>query len=170
MSRELWLLRHAKAEINGNIDDFDRALKKRGKKAAESMAEWMKNQHLKPDFVISSPAIRAIATARLVCPVLGIAEQDIHQNRQLYMASPETLKNILAQCPEQANRVLVVGHNPGLEDLLLELAISVPRMEKIMPTAALARLKLPNSWQELGVDCAELIDITHAKALEAGEG
>jgi len=63
MSRELWLLRHAKAKQNDSIEDFDRALKKRGKQAVQNLGVWLQQQNLIPDFVVSSPAKRAISTA-----------------------------------------------------------------------------------------------------------
>lgn len=66
MSRELWLLRHAKAKRGEGLEDFDRALKKRGKKAAQQVGEWLQQQQLIPDLIISSPAKRAIDTATRV--------------------------------------------------------------------------------------------------------
>ncbi len=165
MSRELWLLRHSKAEINGNIDDFDRALKKRCKKAAQRMGLWMKQQQLQPDWVISSPAIRALSTARLVCPIIGIAEQDIHPDKRLYMANLEVLHSVLASCSQQSKRVLLIGHNPGLEELLHYLAESLPELEKLMPTTAFVRLSMPDAWHDLSPGCAELREITHVKSL-----
>ncbi|MEQ1528126.1 MAG: histidine phosphatase family protein [Methylococcales bacterium] len=165
MNRELWILRHAKAEINTEIDDFDRALKKRGVKAAKRMGLWMKQQHLQPDLVISSPALRAISTTRLICPMLGIAEQDIQQDKRLYLADLYMLKGVLAERAEGYQRVLLVGHNPGLEDLLIELAESIPEFNKLLPTTGLARLRLSVNWQGLYSGCAELVTITHVKAL-----
>lgn len=170
MARELWLLRHAKAETNDSIDDFDRVLKKRGKQAAKDMGLWMKAQQLLPDLVISSPATRAIATARLVCPALGIAEQDIWQDRRLYFADKNRLKQVLAESAGQAQRVLLVGHNPGLEDLLLDLVATMPDLDKLMSTATLARLVMPDDWQDLPSSCAELVGIMHAKALPEADG
>lgn len=165
MARELWLLRHAKAETNDSIDDFDRVLKKRGKQAAKDMGLWMKGQQLQPDLVISSPATRAIATARWVCPALGIAEQDIVQDRRLYFADKNRLKLVLAESAGQAQRVLLVGHNPGLEDLLLDLVATMPELDGVMPTATLARLAMPDTWRDLPSGCAQLVGIMHAKAL-----
>jgi phosphohistidine phosphatase len=169
MSRELWLLRHAKAETNANIDDFDRNLKKRGKHAAKRIGLWMKQQQFRPDLVLSSPALRAISTTRLVCPYIGIAEQDILQDGRLYFADKGRLKSVLAESAGQAQRVLLVGHNPGLEELLIDLAASIPEMDKLMPTSAFVRLDMPDHWQNLTSGCAELVSITHAKALMEGD-
>jgi len=170
MSKQLWLLRHGKSDRNSLIEDFDRPLKKRGKRAAQRVGEWMKLQGLIPDIIISSPALRAIATAKIVCAAIAIREQNIQQDRRLYAEGFKRLLTVLAASPANAETILLVGHNPELEDLLIYLvgAEKVPDNEKLLPTAALARLIMPNDLAALDRGCAELLSITYAKSLSEG--
>lgn len=167
MNRELWLLRHAKSDWHVEADDFDRPLNKRGKHAARRMGAWMKRQQLRPDFIVSSPALRAIATAEIVCIEAGLADQAVHQDKRLYEQGLVGLKAALTACPDRAQRVLLVGHNPELEALLIELAgrAAVPDVDKLLPTAALARLALACGWQQLRMGSAKLLSITYPRDL-----
>jgi phosphohistidine phosphatase len=167
MSRELWVLRHAKAEQNITIDDFDRALKKRGKQAAQRMGEWLKQQQLIPDLVISSPAKRAITTARRVLEAMDVSEVTITEDKRVYAEGFERLKTVLAECPAEAQRVLLVGHNPELEDLLVHLVgiDQLPDSDKLLPTTAFARLEMPDDWTQLSAGSAQLLSITLVKSL-----
>lgn len=167
MNRELWLLRHAKSDWHVDADDFERPLSRRGKRAARQMGIWMKQHQLLPDFVVSSPALRAVATAEIVCAALGLPAQFIHRDKRLYGQGLDGLKDTLAECPVQAERVLLTGHNPELEALLIDLAgrAAVPDKDKLLPTAALARLIISCDWSRLSTGCAELLAITYARDL-----
>jgi phosphohistidine phosphatase len=168
MSRELWLLRHGKSDRDHlAMDDFDRPLKKRGKLAARRIGAWLQHQNLIPDRLISSPAKRAITTAKLVHSAIDVETLAIKQDRRLYQEGFEHLKTVLSECPSGAKRVLLVGHNPELEDLLIYLAgaANLPDTDKLLPTAALARLIMPDDWSHLGAGCAKLLSITCAKYL-----
>jgi phosphohistidine phosphatase len=167
MNRELWLLRHAKSDWHVDADDFDRPLSRRGKRAARKMGIWMKQHRLLPDFVVSSPALRAVATTEIVCAALELPAQVTHRDKRLYEQDLDGLKDTLAECPVQAERVLLIGHNPELEALLIDLAdkAAVPDKDKLLPTAALARLVISCDWRRLSTGCAELLSITYAGSL-----
>jgi len=167
MSRELWLLRHGKSDRDIIMDDFDRPLKKRGKRAAQRIGEWLQQQRLIPDWIVSSPAKRAITTAKIVHKAIAVEALAITQDKRLYQEGFEPLKTVLAECPLEAGRVLLVGHNPELEDLLIHLvgAANLPDTDKLLPTAALARLIIPDDWSHLEAGCAKLLSITCAKSL-----
>jgi phosphohistidine phosphatase len=167
MNRELWLMRHGKAERYDGIEDYDRPLKKRGKRSARLIGEWLASSKLLPDLVISSPARRAIGTAKIVCDALGIDQKMIHLDQRAYDEGLVRLRSILADCAPDFQRVLLVGHNPELEDLLDYLVSSalIPASNKLLPTAALARLVLPEDWSQLAKGCADLLSITHPKKL-----
>lgn len=169
MSRELWLLRHAKAKRDDSFEDFDRPLKKRGKNAALEMGTWLQQQNLIPDWVLSSPAKRAIATATRVVEAMDASDLTIMQDKRLYAEGYEQLKAVLADCPAGAQRVLLVGHNPELEDLLIYLVglANVPDRDKLLPTAALARLVMPDDWTQLSAESAQLLTISDVSSLEA---
>jgi phosphohistidine phosphatase len=167
MSRELWLLRHGKAERFDASEDYDRALKKRGKQDAKRIGKWMGARRLLPDAIISSPATRAIETAIIVCNVIGRGYSSIQQEKRLYDEGIVRVKSVLADCPADLDRVLLVGHNPELEDLLtfLVAADDLPNVDKIMPTAGFVRLALPDDWSKLGQGCGKLLGATYPKAL-----
>ena len=167
MSRELWLLRHGKSDRDIIMDDCDRPLKKRGKRAAQRIGEWLQQQRLIPDWIVSSPAKRAITTAKIVHKAIAVEALAITQDKRLYQEGFEPLKTVLAECPLEAGRVLLVGHNPELEDLLIHLvgAANLPDTDKLLPTAALARLIMPDDWSHLEAGCAKLLSITCAKSL-----
>jgi len=167
MSRELWLLRHGKSDRNLAMDDFDRPLKKRGKRAAERIGNWLQAQRLIPNWIVSSPAKRAISTAKLVHKAIVVEGLAIMQDKRLYQEGFERLKSVLAECPLEARRVLLVGHNPELEDLLINLvgANNLPDNDKLLPTATLARLVMPDDWTHLDAGCARLLSITNPKSL-----
>jgi phosphohistidine phosphatase len=169
MSRELWLLRHAKAKQNDSIEDFDRALKKRGKRAAQNLGVWLQQQDLIPDFIVSSPAKRAISTAVRVLEAMDAPDElTITEDKRVYAEGFERLKMVLAECPADAKHVLLVGHNPELDDLLIHLvgAANLPEGDKLLSTAAFARLVMPDDWTQLSAESAHLLSITTAKSLE----
>jgi phosphohistidine phosphatase len=164
--RELWLLRHGKSDRDAACPDFERPLKPRGRRATQRLGEWLQARGLRPDSVITSPARRALNTAQLICDALKLPEPPTQEPR-LYFSGTEEIKSVLAECPNTAQCVLLVGHNPDLEELLIELAgeDNLPETDKLMPTAALARLEMPDDWSELEADCAKLIDILYPKSL-----
>jgi phosphohistidine phosphatase len=159
MSRTLILLRHGKSDWSTNNDDFDRPLKKRGKNASIQAGEWLSANKQVPDFVITSPATRAMQTAEIACEAMGIKKEDIYSRKHIYLATTEELLYVLEDCPEQAQCVMLVGHNPGLEELLYYLVngtMTIPEDGKIMPTAALAILEMPDNWLQLQSNSARL--------------
>jgi phosphohistidine phosphatase len=162
MSRELVLLRHGKSNWDTDTSDFERPLKRRGKKAAFCAGKWLLKQKLVPDLVISSPAARAIRTARVACKTMGLKRSRILTEYHVYLAHAEDLIDVLRDCPEQA-RIMLVGHNPGLEDLMLYLIggnVVMPDDGKLLPTATIAVLEMPDSWRNLSKGCAQLLSLT----------
>ena len=159
MSRTLILLRHGKSDWSTDKDDFDRPLKKRGKNASRQVGEWLSENKRVPDFAITSPAKRAMQTARIACKAMGINQEDIYSRKHIYLATPEELLYVLEDCPAQAQCVMLVGHNPGLEELLYYLvngSLTIPEDGKIMTTATLAILEMPDTWTHLQSGSAKL--------------
>jgi phosphohistidine phosphatase len=97
------------------LDDFKRPLKDRGKRGAQRMGVWLLQQRLQPDYVISSPAERAIVTAQKTIKSMGGDARSIHQDRRIYAANVKELLQVLSEIPIEYRRVMLVGHNPGLE-------------------------------------------------------
>lgn len=169
MPRELLLLRHAKSDWeSGAATDFDRPLAKRGKNDAPKVGAWLYREGLVPDHVVSSPAERARQTVEKVCKRLDFKKKRIIWEPDVYEADISDLLDVLARCPAKATTVLVVGHNPGLEELVLHLAgeeIERPSDGKLLPTAAVARLEMPEDWSQLAPGSAQLISITRPRGL-----
>lgn len=169
MNQELILLRHGKSDWNTNTDDFHRPLNKRGTQGSKNVGTWLLEQQLVPDTIISSPAERAIDTAKKACQMMQLNEQCIHQEPSLYDANLEILIQILSLLSNNAQRVLLVGHNPGLAELLIYLSgkqIKIPEDHKILPTATLARLDIPSPWDKIDENCAELLEIKRPDRLD----
>jgi len=167
MSRELWLLRHGKSDRDLAVDDFDRPLKKRGKQDLKRLSAWLLEQQLTPDYLVTSPANRALSTIKIIQQELGLSALNIVQDKRIYQESIERIKGVLAECPKTAKAVLLVGHNPELEHLLINLVgvAALPDREKILPTSTLVRMDLPDDWSHLGADCATLVSINYVKQL-----
>jgi len=166
--RELLILRHGKSDWSQETDDFHRPLKERGMRDAQRMGVWLVQQDWIPDYILSSPATRAIGTAEKVCKTMGIYIQQIKQEPRIYEAGTAALLSVLAVCPSKARRVMLVGHNPGLEELVNYLATqspSLPKDGKLLPTATLARLLMPDDWSRLPAGCADVDSITRPHVL-----
>lgn len=170
-TRTLLLLRHGKSDWDaGATDDFSRPLAKRGTRNSKRMGRWLAEQGLRPDRIIASPAARTRSTADLVCGALDIPPGQILQDERIYLASATTLLELLRELPSGVNMAMLVGHNPGLENLLAGLlGNDVPHPEdgKLMPTAALARLELAADWQTLGPGTVRLAALQRARDLDA---
>jgi phosphohistidine phosphatase len=155
--KSILILRHAKSSWkHPDIDDHDRPLTKRGKRDAPIMGDLLKTEHLVPDLIISSTAKRAHSTAKAVAKSSGY-EGKITLDHSLYAARPAAYVDVLRHLSNEYTRVLLVGHNPGLE----QLVGMVTNEERIMPTCSLAHVQFPiNNWNEISYK-------TRGKLLEA---
>ena len=155
--RTLYVLRHAKSDwSDGSLKDFDRPLNDRGRKAAKMVGKELRKRKIKPDLVLASPAVRASQTIKLVEDAYG-ASFEVTKDERLYMAERETLIDLVRNAPDDAKRVMVVGHNPGLQRLVLSLAkpgeLSDEAADKF-PTAAIAEIVFDaKRWSD--VACGE---------------
>jgi phosphohistidine phosphatase len=123
---------------------------------------------LAPDHVVSSPARRARETTLLVCKALGFAKERVTWDDRLYPGGLSGLLAALAGCPERATRVMLVGHNPGLETLVRYLAresVDAPADGKLLPTAAVACLDMPKTWNNLVEHSGRLVAISRPRAI-----
>ena len=171
MTRELLVLRHAKSAWDTDAPtDFERPLAKRGLKDAPLVGRFLHDQGLRPDYVVSSPAERARQTVIAVCAPMGIEVAEIHWDARIYHASSGSLIDVLNDCPSTARRVLIAGHNPGLELLVRNLCdheVPMPDDYKLMPTAAVAHLEVHSDWARLEVGGARLLSLTRARSLRS---
>lgn len=144
--KTLLVLRHAKSSWKDEgIADHERPLNKRGKTDAPRMGELIKEHDLVPEYILSSSAVRARHTAELVADSCGY-DGEIGGGRELYSFASEEYLEALMQVDEAYERVMVVGHNPGLEELVQWLT----GVDASLPTASLAVIRLDvNHWGEL---------------------
>ncbi len=170
MSRELLLLRHGKSDWNEPVADFDRPIVDRGKRGAQRIGVFLAQQGWQPDHVCTSPAERALVTAQKTLKAMGGDDTNLHKDRRIYEAGISQLLEVLADCPADAGRVMLVGHNPGMEMLIRHLVAGVqtPDDGKLMPTATLARISLPDDWSRLSIGCGQLLSLTRPKGLPEG--
>jgi phosphohistidine phosphatase len=132
--KRLTLLRHAKSSWdNVSLDDFERPLNPRGRRAAPEMGRRLLTGDSVPDLIISSPARRAISTARMVAREINYAEARIIEDRSLYHAGWGQILAIANSLETLADHLMVCGHNPGLTDLANMLGNT--RIDN-MPTAS----------------------------------
>jgi phosphohistidine phosphatase len=162
--KTLLVLRHAKSSWDdASLDDHERPLNARGRRDAPRMGDLLRTERLVPGLIISSDAVRAHATAVAVAEAAGYGGE-IVMEPLLYHAGPEDAIAVLQSVADAgADTVMIVGHNPGLEELVEQLTSE----SHDLPTAALVHLTLPiDSWRELSADTrATLVRLWRPKEL-----
>ena len=168
--KRLYLLRHAKSSWkHDGLADHDRPLAGRGRRAAKAMRRHIRDQRIEPGLVLCSTARRARETLEGIEPALR--RGGVRVESELYGARSAALLARLRELPGDVTSVMVIGHNPGLEDLALLLARRGPRLRELeakFPTGALATLafRAPD-WTSLDRGSAELVDFVRPRDLDA---
>lgn len=169
---ELLLMRHAKSDWKDrDLDDFERPLAPRGRRAAPQMGRWLAAQHLVPDLILCSTARRAVETLEPLLTALASAPETSYL-KSLYLAPPSRLLAVLRRQGPDCGRILLVAHNPGLQRLAVALAgqaggagEAAARLAEKFPTAAVARFQVED-WPTLGEAPARLLDFVRPRDLE----
>lgn len=174
--KTLTLLRHAKSGWDDPVArDFDRPLNAKGARAATAIGQRMRASGMAFDHVVASPAQRVIETVQHLTVGYGRAIEPAW-DRRLYLASPAMLIDLIHALPEDADRVLLIGHNPGLEELVLLLvadrAEDALRHEVAIkyPTASIAELAIGDSWALLLPGAARLTRFIRPRDLDPSLG
>jgi phosphohistidine phosphatase len=169
--KSLTLLRHAKSGWDDPVvRDFDRPLNPRGRRAARAVGAEMKAQGLAFDLVIASPARRVAETLEEVAGSYGALRPDYDQ--RLYLASAATLLDLVRNAADAAGRLLIVGHNPGLEELALRLTRSDGdrlrgEVEVKYPTGTVAEIELPaERWSQVREGTGRLVRFIRPRDLD----
>lgn len=144
--KTLLILRHAKATdgVSGQ-PDFDRALNARGRGEALAVGEFIKKENVRLELVVSSPALRARETAETVVSASGL-HGDIRFDQRIYEASRQVLNGLLLEIVDSVSSLMLVGHNPGLEDLIHWLT---GRSEHLSPATAAKISFQVEQWNEV---------------------
>ncbi len=171
MTRELLLLRHGKAKDLLGFPDRDRPLKDKGKRQAQRVGVWLQENGLLPDVAVSSGAERAYVSAQKLLKAGGTHAHGIVQDDRIYNASVAALLDVLGSFSNTPDRVMIVGHNPGLEGLVAHLAVaSLPQTDdgRLLKTGTLVHLSMPDNWRELNQNCAQLVHYIRPDTLPPG--
>jgi len=174
--KTIYLLRHAKSSWSGpETDDFDRPLNERGRRNAAEIGQYLAKNDVRPDVILCSVAARAQETLSIIRPFLP-ENQKIKIDKELYLASSETLRKYLENIDESVNSVMIVAHNPGLHELALMLggrenigtSALLNRVMLKFPTAAFATVgSEAHSWSKLSENKTKLTDFVCPKDLRS---
>jgi phosphohistidine phosphatase len=162
--KTLLLLRHAKSSWkDSDVRDFDRPLNQRGLKAAPAIGRLIKKRKLQPDLLLSSPAERARQTTQLVIEAAGL-KTELRYDERIYEASVARLLGLVSELDDEAGTIMLVGHNPGFEELLEMLTGEAHKL----PTAALACIELNiEKWNKVRAGAGRLEWLVKAKELKS---
>ncbi|WP_267435497.1 histidine phosphatase family protein [Sphingomonas sp. GM_Shp_1] len=168
--KTLTLLRHAKSSWDDPVSrDFDRPLNAKGRRAAAMIGRHLKSLDMTFDHILASPAIRVMETLDEVWSGYGRRLEPVW-DKALYLASAASLLDRVQALPDTAEHVLMVGHNPGLEDLVLDLTLAGELRERVedkYPTATVAQMTLPiTSWSEAQPHSATLVAFIRPRDLD----
>jgi phosphohistidine phosphatase len=169
MGKWLYLLRHAKSSWdNPSLADHDRPLSSRGRRASELIADYLRREAVAPSLVLCSSSRRTRETLERISA--GLEEEIAVQIEEaLYAASASGLIAMLHAVDPRVDSVLLIGHNPGIQELALALAgrgVQREPLREKFPTAALAILTFHADWSELAPDAAELVAFVRPRELE----
>jgi phosphohistidine phosphatase len=153
--KRLTLVRHAKSDWgDASLEDFERPLNARGERDAPEMARRMVEAGLKPTLIVTSPAVRALATARVFARAFGYPARRIRHADEAYLASPGTLLEIVRGLGGRSRHVMLFGHNPGISQFATLLTGDDSLGD--VPTAAVVSLAIDaKSWGDLQPGSAE---------------
>ncbi|MEJ8823755.1 histidine phosphatase family protein [Variovorax humicola] len=142
-------MRHAKSSRGDpSLPDRERPLDDRGLQDAPTMGKRLRKREVKPDLLMSSPALRALTTAQLIADELGYQRNDIALDERLYASSADNLLAIICALDDKLDRVMLFGHNPEFTDLAHRLSSEITDM----PTCAVAEFRFDaNVWADVGV-------------------
>ncbi len=146
--KTLFLMRHAKSSRDDpSLPDRDRPLNARGKQDAPKMGKRLAKRDVKPDLLLSSPALRALTTAQLIAEEVGDKRKDIVVDDRLYASSADDLLTVIRALDKKLNCVMLFGHNPEFTELAHRLSSEIVHM----PTSAVVEFNFDmKAWSDVG--------------------
>jgi phosphohistidine phosphatase len=146
--KTLFLIRHAKSSWDDTaLPDKDRPLNDRGRRDAPKMGDRLAKRDVKPDLILSSPAVRALETAEIIAKKLDYKRKKIVVDDRLYAATADDLLDVVHKLGDKLERVMLFGHNPELTELAHRLSSKITNM----PTCAVAEFTFDaKSWSSIG--------------------
>ena len=170
MTRDLLVLRHAHAKAAGEDGDLRRELKDKGKRNAQRMGVWLAGQGLRPDWVRSSPAVRAKRTAQKCVKTMGLRSDIVVQDERLYDGGVDDIFAVTRDIDANADCALLVGHAPAIGQFVSRIAhadSSSAERSPAMKPATLVRLKTDTPWAECGAHSARVDTVIDPQMLPA---
>ena len=167
MNLYLYIMRHAKSDWSGpQISDFDRPINKRGTRNAIRIGGWMNENNHTPQKIISSPALRAKETIELVAEQISKFNlEDLTYEDELYLAGFTQLIEFINTYKDKVKSLMLVGHNPGIENLVNYLCDKSGDKEIIVTTANLFIFKFSSDSFNTAVDTIELVEAIKPREL-----
>lgn len=161
--KRLTLVRHAKSSWDDvTLADRDRVLSGRGERDAPYMGARLKERRERPSLIITSPAVRALGTARILAQQIGYPLEFLQTEHDLYLANVRTLLNVIAEQDDRCASLMLIGHNPGLTELANEL-VGEPWLDNL-PTCGVVALDFDaHSWSDLTGESASLAYFDYPK-------
>ena len=155
--KTLYIIRHAKSSWADPIaSDFERGLNDRGKRDAPKMGKRLKEKEIHPDVVLSSPAKRALSTAKRISEVIKFEKQRINTDSRLYHANEDTILSVVQGINDSQDIAMIFGHNPGLTDFVNAFSSEEINIDNI-PTCGIVAFSLPvESWKDITWKSAKL--------------
>ena len=165
--KTLFIIRHAKSSWDAsNVDDFDRPLNERGKTDAPRMGKRFKEKDIHPDLMVSSPAKRALSTAKKIAKVLKYPKDNIKADRRLYHADEETILTVVRELKDNRNVVMVFGHNPGLTEFVNSLMDGSQDIDNI-PTCGVVAFQFSiERWTDVDWGKGKMLFFDYPKSKE----
>jgi phosphohistidine phosphatase len=162
--KHLLLVRHAKSDWSGDLSDHDRPLNDRGRRDVPEMADALRERGVQPDRIVSSSALRAFTTAFGLAEGLGFIPSEIERSRDLYLANPPAILQVVRSLDDAADTAIVVGHNPGMHETVCLLCSEETIGE--FPTLAVAHFTWESpSWREIDFTKTTLVEFLAPKKL-----
>lgn len=166
MVKRVTLLRHAKSSHHDlSLRDHDRPLSPRGERDAPIMGRRLLDKGSRPSLIITSTAVRTRQTTRLFAQAIGYPIEFIQSERELYLASPDTILDVIAGQDNAFNDIVVCGHNPGITELAGDLSRTL--IDNV-PTCGIVILDAEiTGWDELGRARCDMVDFDYPRKVSA---
>jgi len=160
--KTLYLVRHAKSSWkHPELSDFERPLNKRGKRDAPAIGQYLRSKDIKPDIIISSSAVRALMTTKIISKSLSYPFNQVVFSRDIYEANISSLFKTISEVNNKFNSTMMVGHNPAMTDLAN--ALTNTRIDNI-PTCGVYCAELDiSSWESISENCGRMIFFEYPK-------
>ncbi|NNC93945.1 MAG: histidine phosphatase family protein [Chitinophagales bacterium] len=154
--RKLFLIRHGKSSWdNPKLSDKDRPLKKRGRRDGLIIAKVLKEMHIQPDLIVSSPANRAFSSAMIIADEIGYPQEKIEKNEDLYFSGINSIYEVIRDIDDKHSKVFIFGHNPDFTSFANQF--SDDYIDNVPTTGVVGIEFNVNSWKKIDGDNGSLI-------------